>query len=180
MWWQISIDIIDLVLEALGQHFICLVEDEHLHRGGLESSSQYHVVDSAGSPGNDVTPMLQVKDVVIDISSADTTVNFNLHEVTKGETNTLCLLCQLSGWGQYKDLRFSQGQIDCLKGSEGENACLTSATLALNDHISASNDGQDGPLLYSGWFVESIGIHATKELLRDTKLVETRHNFELL
>ena len=160
MRWQISIDIIDLVFEALSQHFIGLIQDEHLHGGGLESSPQYHVVDTAGSPGNDVAPMLQVKDIVIDISSADAAVHFNLHEVTKGEANTLCLLCQFSGRGQNKDLRFSQGQIDCLKSSEGENACLTSATLALNDHISASNDGQDGPLLDCGRLVESIGIHA--------------------
>ena len=42
--------------------------------------------------------MLQVEDIVVDISTTDAAVNFNLHEVTKGKTNTLSLLSQLSSW----------------------------------------------------------------------------------
>ena len=117
--------------------------------------------------------MLQVEDIVVDISTTDAAVNFNLHEVTKGKTNTLSLFSQFSCRRKYKDLRLPQSQIECLKCSECEYTCLTSAALTLNDHISASDDWQDGPLLDGGRLVESISIHASEKLLRNAKLVKT-------
>ena len=124
--------------------------------------------------------MLQVEDIVVDISTTDAAVDFHLHKITKGKTNTLSLLSQFSSRWQYEDLRLPQSQIEWLKCSKCKYACLTSTTLTLNDHISASDDWKDGPLLHSGRFVESIGIHASKELLRYAKLIETGYDFELL
>ena len=48
---------------------------------GFEGSPLNHVEDSAWSATDNVSAMLQLENVVIDISTSNTAVNFNLHIV---------------------------------------------------------------------------------------------------
>lgn len=58
--------------------------------------------------------MFQFEYVLIYITATYTTVNFDLHVVTKSQANFLSLLGQLSGRREYQDLRLSQLKIDTL------------------------------------------------------------------
>merc|ERR1719183_867505 len=63
-WWKVSVDIVDLFLEASIQHLICFVKDKHLDLPSAEVPLLDHVEDTARCSGHDVNSGLQSTDVI--------------------------------------------------------------------------------------------------------------------
>ena len=112
---QVTIDLVDSVLESLAQHFVGLIENKHLDRVRLESATAYHLENATWGTRNNMRSMLQVENVFVDVSTANAAMDFHLHEVTKGETDTLCLLSQFTSWGQNEHLWLSEGKVNSLQ-----------------------------------------------------------------
>ena len=89
--WQEGENVVDLVLETSGEHFIGFVEDEDLDLVGAENLAAQHVIDSAGGSDDDVNSGLQLGNVISDASSTDARVAAGVEVVTKGDDD-LCLL----------------------------------------------------------------------------------------
>ena len=105
-----------------------------------------------------MSSMLQVENVFVDVSTANAAMDFHLHEVTKGETDTLSLLRQFTSWRQNEHLWLSEGEVDSLQGTKSEDASFTRTTLTLHDDVTAPNDGQDSTLLHRRGLIESVGV----------------------
>lgn len=90
--WENLEDIVHLVLESSGKHFVGFVENEQFDMVGSENSSAEHVVDSSGSSYNDVNTALEFADVVSDSGSSNASVASNVQIISESENNLLDLL----------------------------------------------------------------------------------------
>ena len=79
------------------KHLISLVEDEHLHRVGLENPTLDHVLYTAWGTNNDLRSCLKRLHVVPNASTSDTSMAVDRHEVPNGNNDLLNLLGQLAG-----------------------------------------------------------------------------------
>lgn len=140
-------DLVDLLGETAGKHFIGLVEAEHLDRVGAESTTVDHVVDTTGSSNNDVDSLLELGHIVAHIGSANAGVALDVHVVAEGEDDFLDLLRQLAGRGKDQSLRALDGHVELLEDGDGERRRLAGAGLRLGNHVVAFDDGNDGALL---------------------------------
>ena len=82
-WGKISVDIIDLFLEALVQHLIGLVQHQHLDATGSESAPTDHVEHTARSSRNDVLSIVKLPDVFSKVGSSNARVALDIHVVPK-------------------------------------------------------------------------------------------------
>lgn len=130
-------DVVDLFGETTRQHFVGLVEDEHLHVVRLEDTTLDHVLDTAGSTDDDLRAILESLHVITDAGTTDTGVALNVHEVTDGDDNLLNLLSQLTSGSEDKGLASLKAGIDLLKDGDGERGGLAGSGLSLGDHIVA-------------------------------------------
>ncbi|GAO51261.1 hypothetical protein G7K_5367-t1 [Saitoella complicata NRRL Y-17804] len=140
-------DVVDLVLETAGQHLIGLVEDEHLHAVGAESTTLDHVVDTSGGTDDDMDTVLEGLHVVTDVGTADTGVALDVEVVSDSDNDLLDLLSQLTGRGQDQSLALLDGDVDGLEDRDGEGSGLTGTGLSLGDDIVTLEDGENGTLL---------------------------------
>ena len=124
--------------------------------------------------------VLELENILVDVASTYAAVDFDLHEVTQGQTHFLRLFSQFPGRRQDEHLRLSLCQIYCLQCTKREHAGLSSATLTLHYHISLLNDRQNRPLLDCRWLIEAICVKASEQLFTETELVESGHDFNLL
>jgi hypothetical protein len=83
-------------VETYRKHLIGLIENEHLHRVGLQKSALDHVVDTARGANNDLGTVLEGFHVITDTGSTDTCVALNAHKVANGDDDLLNLLCELT------------------------------------------------------------------------------------
>lgn len=90
-------DLIDLVLETTGQHFIGFIKTENLNGIGPEGPAVDHIKDTTRSAHNDVNTLLQLSHILTDIGTTDTTVAFNVHIVAESDDDFLNLLGKLTG-----------------------------------------------------------------------------------
>ena len=74
-----------------------------------------HIENSARGARHNLGAMLQFEHILIDISTTNATVNFDLHVVTKSEAHFLGLLGQLSGRAEYEYLWLSELRVDRLE-----------------------------------------------------------------
>ena len=72
----------------------------HLDIVGFEGASLDHIEDSARRAAHNVTPVLQLKHIVVHVATSDATVNLALHEVAEGQAYFLGLLCQFPSRGE--------------------------------------------------------------------------------
>ena len=124
--------------------------------------------------------MLQVENILVDIPSADATVHFHLHKVTKREAYFLCLFGKFSRRWKDKHLRLSHGQFERIQRPERKDAGLTRATLTLHDNVPTLDYRKNGTLLHSRGFIETIGVQTSEKCFRNAKLVEAVYDLELL
>jgi hypothetical protein len=151
---QVSVNVVDLVLETLVEQLVGFIEDEHLDVLGAERSSTDHVEHTAGRAGHDVLSVLELLDVLADTGAADTGVALDVHVVSQGKDDVLDLDGQFSCGRENEGLAFSDGGIDRLEDRDTERRGLTGTGLSLGDDVSAGDDGQDGSLLDSGGLLE--------------------------
>ena len=130
-------DVVDLLGETTGKHLIGLIEDEHLHRVGLEDATLDHVVDTAGGTDNDLRTLLEGLHVVSDAGAADTGVALDVHEVTDGDDDLLDLLGKLAGRGEDKGLASLDVGVELLEDGDGEGSGLAGTRLRLCNDIVA-------------------------------------------
>ena len=94
---QISIDVVDLLLEPFVEHLVCLVEDQHLDSPCPQRPTPDHVEDTAWRARNHVLAVVQLPDVFAQVRATDARVALHVHVVSQGQHHLLNLDCQLSG-----------------------------------------------------------------------------------
>ena len=92
---ELAEDVIDLVFEATRQHFVGLVQNEHLDVVRLEHAPGDHVQDAAGGADNHMLAGIQLAHVLPDGGAADAGMALGAHVVAKRHDNLLDLLSQL-------------------------------------------------------------------------------------
>merc|ERR1719460_1041942 len=97
-WWQITVDIIDLLLEATVQHFIGLVKDEHLDVASAEVPLLDHVEDTSRCSRDDVDAGLQSPDIIRNTLSTNATVDLHAEVIAQSQANLLTLFSEFSCW----------------------------------------------------------------------------------
>lgn len=82
------------------EHFIGLVEDEHLHAVSLEKASLNHILDTAGCADDNLGTVLQGLHIVTNTGATDAGMALDAHKVTNGNHYLLDLLGKFAGGGQ--------------------------------------------------------------------------------
>jgi len=72
-------DVIDLVFETTGEHFVGLVEDEDLDLLGAQEASAEHVIDTPGGSDDDMGSLLKLGDVLANVGSSDARMASDSH-----------------------------------------------------------------------------------------------------
>jgi len=113
--WQILEDVLDLLLEASGEHLVCLIHDEESEVICLENALLHHIVNSSWSSYNDVDSLFKELDVLSYAGTSDTGVNFDTHVFADGVYNEGDLQGQFSGWCNNERLDVLTGNINRLQ-----------------------------------------------------------------
>lgn len=164
-------DVLNLSLEATGQHLVGLVEHEQLEVLGLEESSLHHVVDTAGGTDNDVgATSLELLNVVFDNSATDAGLNLDVHVLTDGVDDVSDLHGQLTGGSDNERLAVVGNaalgvSVNALENTDGESTSLTGTGLSLGDGVLALDDGEDTLGLNGRWVLKTVTIDTAKDLL---------------
>ena len=112
--WQVSVDLIDLVLETFVQQLVRLVEYKHLDVPRPKTPPTNHVENSSRCTRHHVLPILELTNVLANGGTTNTRVALDIHIVSQSEDDRLDLSRKLSGRGQYERLRLSNGDVDGL------------------------------------------------------------------
>lgn len=148
-------DVVDLLSESTGEHFISLVETEDLHVVGLEGSSVDHVVNATRGTDNDVRTLLKLLDIFTDVGTTDTRMALNVQIVSEGDDDLLDLLSQLASGCEDECLGAFDARIELLEDRNGESGSLAGSGLGLGNNIVALDDRDDGALLDSRGTLEA-------------------------
>jgi len=201
--WQEGEDVVDLILETSGEHFIGLIKNEDLDLVGTEDLAAQHVIDSAGGSDNDVNSGLQLGNVISDASSTNAGVAAGVKVVTEGdddlrslklifdlkktftfeekkkseEVHLLDLLSQLTGWGKDESLGLQKSKVELLEDTNGEGGGLSSSGLGLSDDIASLGEWKDSTLLNSGGLFETISVDSSQEVFLKAHTIEVINNF---
>jgi hypothetical protein len=157
---KVAVDVVDLHLEALVEHLVGLVEDEHLERASPEMMPLDHVIDPPWGPRDNMLTILQHSDVIAHLGSADAHMRGGLHVVSKAHDDLSRLLCELPRRRQDQDLRLSVLQVDHAQRPEREDGRLPGARLALDDDVAALDDRDNSSLLDSRGLDEAVRMDA--------------------
>ena len=150
-------NLIDLVLETAGQHFISLIETEDLDGVGPEGPAVDHIVDSTGSTDDDVNTLLQLAHVLTDVGSTDTGVAFNVHVVTESDDDLLDLLSKLTGRCEDEGLSPFDREVELLEDGDRKGCGLAGTGLGLSDDIVTLDDRDNRTLLDGGRTLKTRG-----------------------
>lgn len=88
---EVAVDVVDLLLEALVEQLVRLVEDEDLDVPRPQVAPLDHVDDPPWGPGNDVLAVVELAHVFSDGSASDAGMALHVHVVSEGEDD-----CRLS------------------------------------------------------------------------------------
>ena len=114
-------DVVNLILESTRKHLICLIEEKLADAVKTECPTVDHIIDTTGSSDNNVDTILKGADIVTDSSSSDTSMDLNIHEVSKSDNNLLNLLSQLTGGSEDKTLTSTISLVESGKSSNCES-----------------------------------------------------------
>jgi hypothetical protein len=164
---EVTVDVINLILEALVEELVGLVQDEHLDVARAEDAPPNHVEDPAGRPREDVLTIFEFTYVLADGSAADARVTLHVHVVAQGEDDGLDLRREFAGGGEDERLGLSDGDIDGLQHGDGEGGRFTRAGLGLRDDIPTLCYREDRTLLNRGGLFKICTVPRVRE--RDRK-----------
>ena len=139
--------LVNLVLEASGQHLVRLVETEYLDSVRPERSPVDHVVHPSRRAHDDVNALLQLGHVLAHVGTTDAGMTLDVHIVPECDHDFLDLLCEFAGGGEDERLAALDGHIELLKDGDGEGGGLSSTRLGLGDDIVPFYYRHDRPLL---------------------------------
>lgn len=117
------------------KHLVGLVEDEHLHRVGLQVATLDHVLDTSGGANNDLGSIGESLLIVTDAGTSDTGVALDVHKVTDGDDDLLDLLGQLASGSENQSLALLDVGIDLLENGDREGGSLAGTRLSLRDDV---------------------------------------------
>jgi len=112
--WQVLEDVLNLLLEASGEHLVCLIHDEESEVICFKNALLHHIVNSTWSSYNDVDSRFKKLNVLSNAGTSDTGVNFNICVLSDGVNNEGDLQGQLSGWCNNERLDMCTGNINTL------------------------------------------------------------------
>ena len=104
-WWQVAVDIIDLLLESAVQHFVGLIENEKFDVSGTKVSSSNHIESTTGSANDNVLSEVELADVLADVGATNADMGLDIHVVTEGQDDLLDLLGQLTSGAEDKSYK---------------------------------------------------------------------------
>jgi len=169
-------DLVDLLLEALGEHLVGLVEDHELHHVGAEGTTLHDVEDTAGGADGDDGAALDLLDVVLDAGAADeglAELVVGLGEVVADAGEDLVGLDgEFAGGGEDEGLERLLAEVEAGEETNGEGSGLACSGLSLSDDVALVDEGDDGALLDSRGFLEAIRVDSAKEELMEGHVVE--------
>ena len=119
------------------KHLIGLIENEHLHRVGLQESALDHIVDTARGANNDLGTFLESLHVVTDAGAANAGMALDIHEVPNGDDDFLDLLGQFTGGGEDQSLALLDVGVKLLENRDRESSSLSRSGLGLGNNIMA-------------------------------------------
>ena len=120
-------NILNLLLEASRQHFICLVHDEEPQIVCFEEAFLHHVVDTTWGTDNDVHSLLEESDVFLDTGTTDACMHDDAHVLSDRLYDEGSLERELACWGHNEALDVVGGWIDQLECRNRECSGLTSS-----------------------------------------------------
>jgi hypothetical protein len=86
------------------KHLIGLIENEHLHRVGLQESALDHILDTTRSTDNDLRTLLKSFHIITNARTTNASMALNVHEVTNSNNDFLDLLGQFTGRSKNQSL----------------------------------------------------------------------------
>jgi len=92
-------------------------------------------MNTTRSTDNDVHTVLKNLHVVADDSSPNTSMTFNIHEISNSNNDFLNLLSELTSRGQDQSLALLDRQIDLLENRNRESCSFSGPRLSLGDNI---------------------------------------------
>ena len=177
---QVAVHVVDLLLEALVEHLVGLVQYEHLDVARLQVMPMDHVDDAAGRARDDVLAVVELLDVVAQARAANARVTLHVHEVAEGEHHLLDLDGEFARRREHERLGLAQLRVDHLQHGDGEGGRLARARLRLGDDVAARDDGHNGALLDGRGLLEAVAVDAAQELLFELHAIECGQHLHVL
>ena len=127
-------------IQTYRKHLISLIQNEQLHVVGLQDTALDHILNTTGGTDDDVRAIAEGGHVLTDVSTTNTGMALDAHEVTNGDNDLLDLLSQLTGRSKDKRLASLQVGVDLLQSSDREGSSLSGTRLGLSNDIVAYSD----------------------------------------
>ena len=119
------------------KHLVSLIEDEHLHRIGLEYSTLDHILNTAWRPHNDLGAILERLHIISYAGTPNASMAFNVHEITNSDNDFLDLLGKFACRSQNERLARLDIRIELLENGDRESGGLSGTRLGLCDNVRA-------------------------------------------
>ena len=178
--WQTDLhDLIDLIREAVAEHLIRLIQNEHAEIRESEIAAVGEVKDATGRADNDLGTGANLTGVVMTGNTADREHHVNLHVAAEGANNGRNLLRELVSVGHDEGLGGLLGGVNAAQETDAEGAGLACTGLCLTEYIATLDEGHDGNGLNGGWLLEAVGVNAAKEILGQPHIIEAGARREL-
>merc|ERR1712166_554921 len=78
---QVSVHVIDLLLKALTEHFVCFVKNEHLDRASAQITTLDHVEHTPWCSRNQMHSVVKLADVFSDALASDAAMGHHIHVI---------------------------------------------------------------------------------------------------
>mmetsp|Transcript_11725 Transcript_11725/g.20926 ORF Transcript_11725/g.20926 Transcript_11725/m.20926 type:complete len:393 (-) Transcript_11725:493-1671(-) len=124
--WEEFEHIVNLLLEATGEHLVGLVQNEELQRINAQRPPVDHVEHTPWGSHHHVHAVLQRADIIPHGRAAHAAMHADAHEVRQGDHHFDNLLRQLAGGSQNQSLALANGWVHLLKHRDGKGGSLTS------------------------------------------------------
>lgn len=94
--WEVTVDVVDLFLEAFVQHLVSLIKDEHFEAPGTQCPPSDHVKDTTRCTRDNMLAKIELADVFAQVGSTNASMALDIHVVTESQNDLLDLDGQLT------------------------------------------------------------------------------------
>mmetsp|Transcript_46371 Transcript_46371/g.91479 ORF Transcript_46371/g.91479 Transcript_46371/m.91479 type:complete len:468 (-) Transcript_46371:756-2159(-) len=165
-------DVVDLVLEPSGEHFVRLVQNEELDVVEDQILSLDHVKNTTGGSDNEMDAGSQLGNVVTDLSSSHAGVALDLEVVSKRDDDFLDLKRQLARGSEDQGLASHNLIVNALENRDGERGRLSGSRLSLTDGVPFVEDRLDASLLNGRGLLKTVRVDSSQKFLAEVQSVE--------
>ena len=124
-------NVLNLALEAAGEHLICLVQNKELQVVRLQEASLHHVVNTAWGAHDYMLALLEDPDVLTHDRATDTSVHLDSQVLANRVHNEGRLHDQLSHRRNDQSLCVIACRINALQCRNSKRSCLSRSRLSL-------------------------------------------------